>query len=239
MDILFIHIPHTGGRLLKTFIRRNKHQTKIHYVHSAQTINKFKRVHKQSFIPYFVLRHPVNRCISEFVHYSKILNEYGMINHLFLSKIKETNKDFDHLDPYSYFSIEETRNVMCKYLLLRTDFSQPITDDEFHQLVDTRATRSDSNILDSRATSCSISDPLILDSHNYVYDSFEYPIIHSKLASLLNIDINQLSEELGQIKIQLDDNKEYKQQLLNDQALVEFISEKNQYDMAFFSNRHN
>lgn len=127
MSFTFLHIPHTGGRVLKNFLRSSNiiHNT----VHNAKDIKNRKYEDKL----YFILRPTVDRVIAQCIHYSKNLKRIGIVNHMDMDILKL--KDYNPDNPYDFIELPENKNVYCKFLLGRTDFSLPITDNDFEKVL--------------------------------------------------------------------------------------------------------
>ena len=64
----------------------------------------------------------------------EILPRIGIVNHLKLSELKRNDSDFDHTNPFDYLDLEVNKNVYCKFLLFRTDFNIPISDEEYQKI---------------------------------------------------------------------------------------------------------
>jgi len=209
--ILYLHIPHTGGRVLRIYLWANGYiDTKVRYVHGTPGITRMLKNGEENSI-YFVLRNPVERIIGEFLHYSDLLKKHGMVGHLWLHKIEEKFPDFDPTDPYQYIKVESGHNLCCKYLLLRTDFNLPITDDDFSSLKE--------------------------KLNDMKFDLYETPLTHPVLAEMLNIDKNILIEGLENTPIQslVIPDKKYKESLLSNLYLINKIEEYNTYDIKLFN----
>lgn len=124
-QILFLHVPHTGGRgLLSTLTSR------ITTVHNAVDIEKLT-VEQRSLPLYMVFRDPVHRALGEYYHYSMQFMRTGYVNHM--NKTTMGNVDVSTID--KYFSLEVNCNTMCKFILLRTDFSVPITEADYQTVL--------------------------------------------------------------------------------------------------------
>lgn len=130
--IWFLHIPHTGGRGLGRFLWcKEIPHLKIH------NGNDFLNAHinvKKDKIPdykYFILRDPIERGYKEFLHYSSRLDVVDTVNHLNISDILKKNPNFNHKEPKDYFGLEINRNLLCKFLLEKEDFSIPLTEKEY------------------------------------------------------------------------------------------------------------
>lgn len=135
--MLFLHVPHTSGRGIGRFLWNHQKDHKIDYkkIHNAkdfETIfSNINNLEINNIIKYFVVRDPIERSYKEFIHYSKNLGKIGIVNHLKLSEIKKNNPKFDHTDPFDYLDLEVNKNVYCKFLLFRTDFTIPITEEDY------------------------------------------------------------------------------------------------------------
>ena len=117
MSLLFIHVPHTCGRLLNRIL--NTKCDSYHRIHNEldYTSNKFENV-------YIILREPLERCIAEYTHYN---NRYQ------IQKVKVNNMnipDISYGSIVSYYSNECTRNIACK-MLLQKPFNMKITDEDY------------------------------------------------------------------------------------------------------------
>lgn len=128
-----MHIPHTGGRALNHWLRREKiPNTRVHNADQMKSLCDNAAANAQYPIFYFILRHPVERGYREWMHYSRNLDALGRVNHLDRSSLAEQGCDYHK--PEDYFQLEVNRNVYCKFLLHRTDFEQPITRSDFEQI---------------------------------------------------------------------------------------------------------
>ena len=127
MSRIFLHIPHTSGRVLKEFIEKNR--MKIEYVHNFYGLKAIRN--KEYDTIYTIIRNPLDRAISEYLHYSRLLMNQGYVNHLALVKIRRERPFFNPAVPQDYFDLEENKNVMCKFLLRKTDFTKPVDNDDF------------------------------------------------------------------------------------------------------------
>ena len=129
----FLHVPHTGGRGLGRFLwTKEIPYLKIH--NNIDFINAHKKDKSKPENKYFILREPIERGYKEFLHYSTRLDSVEMVNHLNIKDILKKNPNFDHHNPRHYFSLEVNRNVLCKFLLEREDFSIPICQQEYDSI---------------------------------------------------------------------------------------------------------
>mgnify|MGYP003640684395 CR=1 FL=1 len=124
--LIFLHIPHTGGRNLGRWLWDK--QISYKRLHNSNDLKECEINEKD--ILYFIIRNPVERCYKEFLHYSERLDIVGVVNHL----TKDLFKNKDYKDYKDYFSLEINCNVYCKFILLRCDFDKPITEDEFENM---------------------------------------------------------------------------------------------------------
>jgi hypothetical protein len=122
-NILFLHIPHTCGRLLKRIL--TFHNVPYNAIHNEKQFNNsLKNTHQI----YFILRNPLERCVAEFVHYSfTFVHSQYQVNNLSLPC-----QSFDSIE--NYYSSENRCNLTCKYLLQKP-FDSPITDKDFDSIL--------------------------------------------------------------------------------------------------------
>lgn len=158
---LFIHIPKTGG---STFVGLLKESVKITSAQKQQQTHKMESVgnvdikhvdfnrierpfkapeifesrnHKsvsEAYNVFMIVRHPVERLVSEFNFQYHILNgKDGNTNAAIITRLRNkpnTVKDYT-INP-------ETQNYQCKFLLGRKIADpEPVTDAEFKTLIDT------------------------------------------------------------------------------------------------------
>lgn len=127
----FYHIPHTGGRGLGRFLWPIKIQyLKIHNDKDFIDAHKGDPPNNK----YFILRDPIDRSYKEFLHYSSRLKQINTVGHLNIEDILKKNPLFNHFLPNDYFSLENNRNLMCKFLLEREDFSIPISKNDYDMI---------------------------------------------------------------------------------------------------------
>ena len=94
----------------------------------------------------------------------------GMVNHLNLYDLKHDNPAFNPTNILDYISLEVNRNVLCKFLLLRTDFNKPITNEEYDAIIE-----------------------MFQGSNKPVYDIYKYPLnTLPVLSKLVGVDITPL-----------------------------------------------
>lgn len=195
MNIVHLHIPHTGGRCLGRYAFKCYQQLKdknITYtrLHNARNIADYLHVidsTTDNTVFYFVLRDTTERLYKEFLHYSSRLQTVGMVNHLDLSDIQKRYPDFNVTSFSDYCRLEVNRNAYCKFLLLRTDFNIPITDTDYQQVLD------------------------LLKRGNFKYDVFDKPLVLHEFANLLDVETAVLQDTLSKIWPRSDkssDNKD-------------------------------
>jgi len=182
--IVFLHVPHTGGRMIGRFMwSHNLNYVKLHNNNDISLYLDDDNDYKNGIEKYFVVRDPIERAYKEFLHYSRNLDRIGMVNHLSISDF--TN--LDHNNPYDYLGMEVNKNVYCKFLLMREDFSVPVTDQEFNKM----------------------------DLDDFKYDLFEDIPTLPTLSGLINmnIDVPKLTKtdvEIPQnVKTFIEKNNEY------------------------------
>lgn len=156
-EFVFLHIPHTSGRLLRKYMwykgyLTGKENIRCHIVHNSD------QMVDHDLPKYFILRDPVERIIAEYIHYSQRLVNIGTVNHLDLTNIHKSYPKFDPANIQDYISLEETRNLYCKFLLGRKDFTIPISDTDFELLL----------------------------KKPFIYDLYEKPMNYPKLEEFLN-----------------------------------------------------
>ena len=208
--IAYLHVPHTGGRVLQKYLQTSGYiNTQIRYIHGTRGIERIHRTGEKVSL-YFILRNPIDRIIGEFLHYSKLLKETGRVAYLQLDKIIKVNPNFDPLNPYHYIQIESGHNMYCKYLLLKTDFSVPITDNDFLLL---------------RKKLSEIK-----------FDYYDTPLTHPVLSDMIGIDKDTFKKDLEEIVVDslMIPNDDYKKSLLSDTKLIDQIKKCNSYDMKLF-----
>jgi hypothetical protein len=226
-----LHIPHTGGRVLNGYLWRNpqilaynseddKTQVIIQYfkIHNANDIHKHKSINNDDntkILKYFVLRDPIIRAYKEYAHYNRNLKNIGRVNHLELSDIQKRcqaeGKEY-HLDSLDdYFMLEVNRNVLCKFLLGRTDFSIPITDSD-----------------------CQLCMNLLLNE-KYIYDLFDetmmmsYPKFFEMLQKYRQIDVHDIQRGLDTFKTLVD-----KHPHVLPNVTIEYLKVIHSYDIAIY-----
>ena len=157
MKLVYLHVPHTCGRLIKRDLWGKNLLKNVVCVHNQNDIIKqcsfvelvdLKDTCKNPYQLYFVLREPLERIIGEYKHYSKTLTYDMEVNHL------EPN-DVKHIDLNNildYYSLEVNRNTYCKFILLKTNFNQPINDNDYQNIIK------------------------IIDSGKIKYDMYSFPL---------------------------------------------------------------
>lgn len=209
MSIIFLHIPHTSGRVLKEFIGKNK--LDIGYVHNFYGLKAIRN--KEYDTIYTIIRNPLDRAISEYVHYSRLLMNQGWVNHLAIAKIRRTNPFFNPAVPKHYFGLEENKNVMCKFMLRKTDFTKPMNDDDYKNVIS------------------------LINSGNIKYDIYnkfnnELPIF----SKLIEWDTDKLIDSMNELRSNYKEmSSVVKKQWLNNESLCEFIKKENSYDFKLFN----
>lgn len=208
MSFVHLHIPHTGGRSLLRFCWIQSIQ--IVSVHNPEGIRKLLPGISSETIRYCVLRHPIERAIGEFTHYSRNLKQIGLVNHLKLDEIRMENPNFDLDSPFDYFNLEVNCNPYCKFLLLRTDFSEPITLSDFVELEN------------------------LIKVNKIKYDLFntqgtEYQSLYNLLPHNERITLEKLNQSRHLYHI-AGCNTQYK----DDQRLMEYLESKFIYDLRLF-----
>lgn len=152
----YLHIPHTGGRVLRATL--HQHLISYNYIHNpTQMLENYDC----KYPDYFVLREPVERCLAEYTHYSRNLKNISYVNYLSIHDFNTQDISIE-----TYYSIEKTCNLTCKFLLHRTDFNIPVTETEFNQIL----------------------------QQNLIYDTFSKSIQYTNLFKLINdisLDINR------------------------------------------------
>ena len=109
------------------------HDIKVHFIHNPQEMINLK-LSKPVEKKYFILRPTIERIVGQFVHYSRNLKNIGRVNHLVLDDLREESPGFNPDDPYQFIRLKSNQNVYCKFLLGRTDFNQPITNEDFEKV---------------------------------------------------------------------------------------------------------
>lgn len=218
----FFHVPHTGGRALGRYLWSN-HSGQYKKLHNSEDIRECTAavesgVEKtETIIKYFILRDPIERGYKEFLHYSNNLTQIGQVNHLNLENLKQTNPNFDHTDPVAYFSLEVNRNVYCKFLLERTDFSQPVTDRDLHIILN--------KFLPSSSTTTDKSD------QEFYYDLFtdlqtgSMPVLEKILGTTITLPTPR----------QLHNKQPNEERVKVPDDIRKTIVERNIYDVQLFS----
>ena len=133
-ELVFLHVPHTGGRVLISEFKKIKEEDphlNVVWPHQPRDFHAVKRdcVGVQQ---YFILRPTIDRLLGQFIHYTKRLQLVGIANHL---RIGSLPKGFQLDNPRHFFMIEENRNLYCKFLLNRKDFSKPVTFTDFKRVL--------------------------------------------------------------------------------------------------------
>ncbi len=165
--LTFLHVPHTGGRVLKRGLRFKKG---INSVHNGTDI-KNKSIHK---IQYFILRPTVERIVGQVLHYSKNLKKMGQVNHL---KMETLPNGYDMDNPFHFIKLEVNCNVYCKFILNRIDFSLPITENDFEELC----------ILFKKDSSLCYNSEVTITR---IWDSYEFPANLPNLEKTLNCKLD-------------------------------------------------
>lgn len=157
----FIHIPKTGGStfvgILKDSVKITSKQkktpthiidkvgnTEIRHVDFKRSDRPFKspdifevgnrKKLSAKFNFFMIVRHPVDRLVSEFNFQYHVLNgKNGNTNAAILARLHNNPKNL-----HDYIVNRETQNYQCKFLLGRKIADpQPITDDEFSLILET------------------------------------------------------------------------------------------------------
>ena len=121
MSLLFIHVPHTCGRLLNRIL-----QSKIDSYYRIH--NELDYTTKSFENMYIILREPVERCIAEYTHYS---NRYHSQN---IKVNNMTIEDDSYGSIVKYYSNECTTNIACK-MILQKPFNCKITDEDYENIL--------------------------------------------------------------------------------------------------------
>lgn len=133
MKVLILHVPHTSGRSLRRYLWTNRLLgDDLKLVHNGKQIEPIVGIDWD--IVYFILRDPILRLYKQYHHYSRNLQQIGRVNHLDMSEIIKTNPNYDLNSFEDFFQLEQNRNLYCKFLLLRTDFTEPITTTDWNKI---------------------------------------------------------------------------------------------------------
>lgn len=122
-SILFLHVPHTGGRVLKRALMRIGSD-----VISVHNDKDMVMLNKEEYQLYFILRPTVDRVIAQCLHYSRNLRTIGIVNYLRKSTLP---KNYDIDNPFDFIGLEKNRNLYCKFLLRYEDFDKPVTQEDY------------------------------------------------------------------------------------------------------------
>lgn len=211
--LMYAHIPHTGGREIRRCLKNLHVTNKYRYVHNAENIKQYLRYHKKCSPVYFILRNPSKRLVGEYCHYSELLSNVNYVNHLNLFKIRDKNKTFEPRDPLHYFDLEVNRNVMCKYVLKRTDFNIPINENDYNEII-----------------------KLYIDG-KLLYDTFNSTRLNLiNLSKTLNVDLEQLNKQINKRDtIKYGKHDKYKNELVSNIVLIEHLTKLNKYDYMVYN----
>jgi hypothetical protein len=163
-QFIYLHIPHTSGRTIKRTLWNKGFLKDIICVHNAQHITENITKITPDLKLYFVLREPLNRIIGEYKHYSRNLKIIGQVNHLTKNDVKHI--DLDNI--LDYCSMEVNRNVLCKFLLLKTDFDKPITDADYEKV------------------------EKLCQTDKVIFDKYKFPLDLPNLSSLIGSEIKPI-----------------------------------------------
>ena len=121
MSLMYIHVPHTCGRLLNRILQS---KTKCyHRIH-----NEIDYTDKIFDNTYIILRDPVERCIAEYTHYS---NRYKQQN-VKVNNMTISDESYSSIE--KYYENECTNNIACK-MLIQKPFNCPITDSDYNNIL--------------------------------------------------------------------------------------------------------
>ncbi|QKF93663.1 hypothetical protein QKU48_gp0205 [Fadolivirus algeromassiliense] len=209
-DFIFLHVPHTAGRVLKNYLWTNR--KKVINVHNDKDM---KLIKNKALQKYFILRNPIERIIGECVHYSTNLKNIGIVNYLSMDDILIRNPYFNPENISEYIKLEATKNLYCKFLLNRDNFWEPITANDFDKITK------------------------ILEKGEFIYDKYTNPMDYEKLSQLIGIDrkeINKVTMEITtKSQIINKTNINIKKELLNNTNLIKEIELMNEYDIKLFT----
>lgn len=210
-DLVFLHIPHTAGRVIKRYFWINN--KKVINIHNQ---NDFKLIKdkKENIRKYFILRNPIERIIAEYNHYSRNLSNIGIVNYLDIKDILNRVKDFNVNNISDYIKLEITRNLYCKFLLHRENFWDPVTDKDFDEI------------------------KTLVANREFEFDYYKNPIELRNLSKLIGMEEcelnNKVSEITKQCQVIRKEDTIQKQEYLNNELLVKEIERLNMYDMMLY-----
>lgn len=200
---IFIHIPHTSGRVTRKLLTNNK--IEYLYVHNFNGIKKLDSDHQR----YSIIRDPTTRLISEFAHYSQLIEKRGRANY-----VNTKDYTFDPTNPFEYFNLEMNKNVMCKFLLLKQDFETPITENDVNIIL------------------------TLIQEKKILFDYLKEEPEFFNLAKLINFEEPELRKRLNYIKnyrmFEPSKSTEIKKELRENQEFIEFIQNENKYDYLLY-----
>lgn len=214
-QIVFVHIPHTAGRAAKRYLWT--HYPRRHLaIHTPEDISGLPPT-SNTLNRYFVLRHPLQRIIAEYIHYSATLLDPtgGRIGYLSLDGIRKHTPAFNPASLIDYVQLPLTNDLCCKLLLLRTDWSSPVTETEYQQLLQ------------------------LIDAGKIKYDNYVVPMQYTQLASLLAIDTESFSKSINDLSgASYNPNpltNAKKLVMLQVPGIMELVTSRNAYDYRLYA----
>ena len=159
LNLLFIHIPKNGGTTIENFLnRKNKgvdlwmYKNKLDLNHSEQHCT-YKEIEEKNFISkdyslFTIIRHPVDRVVSEFNWLSRVRkNKYTDFNKFldeFLNKENFKNFDNHNLSNLDYLLNKDNEipeNIRIFKFFDKDNLSLFLNDDEIKKRHDNRTTK--------------------------------------------------------------------------------------------------
>lgn len=213
MKILHLHVPHTAGRCIRRFIANNCHGSRT--VASSRDISNYHKSlaldeNESTDITYWVLRNPIERVAAEYIHYSSTLKVLGEIGDLRLDILRRENPKFNLDIPSDYIQLERRRNVYCKFLLQREDFTLPISDSDYDHVV--AMTKRDDIVVD-------------------FFEALDF----SNLSRISKQPIDRIQKYSSNYDADWKSNYRTKRmKLLENSDLRKLIGEQNQYDCKLY-----
>ena len=210
---IFLHIPHTSGRCLRNVLKNLERNGIFRSLHNEKFISKYNDAwgkHKQMM--YFILREPIGRTIGEFTHYSNHIKKFGWVNHLNKDIVSEVKDDTDLADPFEYVKLENNKNLYCKFILLREDFSEPVSKADYEKVLE------------------------ILEQGLCFYDIFSSRLtnLESILERPINMKMKMTNDKKEGTKGIYESDVKIKSSLMGNEELISLIQEENKFDLMLF-----
>jgi hypothetical protein len=176
MNIIYLHVPHTAGRVIKKYLYKRGFLAKtknlnIFFVDNPKDFFALKEK-LDNIIIYTIIRSPIDRLIEQFIYYSKNfknlknLKNVEHMNKNICTDLKKKLGSFNSTSLHNFIRFPENQNIFCKFLLGRQNLKRPICENDYKKI-----------------------KILLKKSDKIIWDLYKKPVKVPQLEKLLNIPI--------------------------------------------------